>query len=117
VPPLMKISRKKIILGIPIALVSFELFFGVLLGYLIGKFIAAKETGGPSKLRPLVFKIGNYKFHLHHWLYSSGVLTSFILFNFSPPWPQFSFGLFGGLIVQGIISYSDWHKILTKHNK
>jgi Na+/glutamate symporter len=113
----MAIFKKKIFWGIPVALVSFELFFGVLLGYLIGKFIAGKETGEIGKVKSLNFKIGNYKIHLHHWLYSSGILTSFILFNFSPPWPQFSFGLFGGLIVQGIISYSDWHKILTKHSK
>ncbi|MBI2054399.1 MAG: hypothetical protein HYT36_03695 [Candidatus Staskawiczbacteria bacterium] len=110
----MQIFKKKIFLGIPVALVSFELFFGVISGYLIGKFVAGKETGKIGKIKPMVFKIGGYRIHLHHWLYSSGILTSFILFNFLPPWPQFSFGLFGGLIFQGIFSYSDWYKILHK---
>jgi len=103
----MKIFKRKIFWGIPVALISFELFSGVLFGYLIGKFIGGKETGKMGKIKLLIFRVGNYKIRFHHWLYSSGILLSFILFNFLPPWPQFSFGFFGGLVVHGVISYSD----------
>jgi hypothetical protein len=110
----MAISKKKIFLGIPVALISFELYFGVLFGYLFAKFFSGRQTGQRAKFGSLRLEIGNLRFHLHHWLYGLAVLASSAIFNFSFPWPQFSLGLLAGFIVQGIISYSDWYKIFQK---
>lgn len=110
------ISKKKALLAIPVALISVEIYFGVLLGYIAGKFLAAKETGERNRwdIKSLVFSVGSWKVHLHHWFYGLGILVSIVSFNFSPPFPQFSAGLLGGFIIQGITSYSDWYKILRR---
>lgn len=109
------VSKKKALFAVPIALISFEIYLGVLLGYLIARFFSGKKTGEQGRIKSFVFRIGNYKVHPHHWLLSgSGVLASIVFFNFSPPFPQFFFGGLAGFIAQGIFSYSDWHKILVK---
>lgn len=109
----MKISKKKILLGVPIALISLELYFGVLFGYLLGRVLSGKEAGQKGKIKSLVFNIGNQRLHLHHWLYGLGVLISAVWYSFLP-FPQFSFGFLGGLIFQGISCYPDWRQVLTK---
>ncbi|MDO8424865.1 MAG: hypothetical protein Q7S70_02920 [bacterium] len=110
------LSTKKALLAIPIALISLEIYFGVLLGYIMVKFMAAQKTGEKNRwdIKSLVFSVGEWKIHLHHWFYSLGILASIIFANFSPPFPQFSAGILGGFIIQGITSYSDWYKILKR---
>lgn len=109
----MKISKKKILLGIPIILISLELYFGVLFGYFLGKILSGKQVGQKGKLALFnVFNIGKWKLHIHHWFYGLVILVS--IFFFDLPLPQFSFGFFGGLIFQGIFCYPDWYKILIK---
>ena len=106
--PAMKISKPKFLLGIPIALMSLELFFGVFLGYLLPKLFGRKV---PSVL----FNIGGWKLHFHHWFIGFGILISSIYYNFLP-FPQFSYGFLGGLIFQGITCYPDWHKIIMRRS-
>lgn len=104
-------------MSLPIALISLEIYFGLLAGYLISKFFGGEQAGHPGNVKSIVLNLGKYKFHLHHWVYGAGILASVALFNFSLPFPQFSYGFLGGLVVHGITSYPDWHKILIKkHN-
>lgn len=111
----MRISKRKIFLGLPVALLSVEIYLGMLAGYLAGKFLAGKKVGQPPAiLKSLVFGVGSYKLHIHHWMYGSGILISSLSLNFLPPWPQFSLGILGGVILQGIITYSDWYQIIKK---
>jgi hypothetical protein len=112
----MRISKKKILLGAPVValpLVSLQAFFGAVLGYFLAKILAGKNTGEPGKIKSLSFNIGSFKVHLHHWLLSAMVLSLALYYNFLSFY-QFSFGLLGGIIFQGIYSYSDWHKILVR---
>ena len=113
----MKISKKKILLGAPavaLPLVSLQAFFGALLGYFLAKFIAGNEKKGtPGKVKSIAFNVGNYRLHLHHWLFGSIVLVPSWYYGFLP-FDKFSWGFLGGLIFHGIYSYSDWHKILTR---
>lgn len=107
-------STKKVLLTIPIALISLEIYFGVLFGYLLGKFGGGRMTGQPGRVKSIVFSVGKYRLHIHHWLCASlGAVVSVILFNFFP-FPQFSAGIVGGFIFQGIVSYSDWYRIIKK---
>jgi len=101
-----KLVKPKFFLGIPLALLSLEIYLGVILGYFLTKFF----TG---KIPSLAFNIGNWRLHFHHWLYGLGILISAIWYQFLP-FPQFSFGFLGGLVFQGISCYPDWYKILTK---
>jgi len=103
---IFKFKKPKFLLGLPIALFSLEIYLGTLLGYFSFKFFTGKV---PS----LVFNIGNYRLHFHHWLYSLVILIPALYYNFLP-FPQFSYGFLGGAIFQGIYCYQDWHKVLTR---
>jgi len=101
-----KFKKSKFLLGLPLALFSLEIYLGSLLGYFSFKFFTGKT---PS----LAFNVGNYRLHLHHWLYGLAILIPALHYNFLP-FPQLSYGFLGGAIFQGIYCYSDWHKILIK---
>ena len=105
---------KKIFLGLPLALISIQVFLGVLLGYFFGKIISGKKTGEPGKIKSIILKMGHYKLHLHHWLLSTGILILNFLAGIFLPFPKFSLSFLGGLAIQGILCYSDWHQIIKK---
>ena len=118
-PLKMRISKKKVLLGAPaivLPLLSLPTFFGAILGYLLAKLIAGKNTGESGKIKSLSFNIGSFRVHLHHWLLSAMVLVLALYYNFLSLY-QFSFGFLSGLIFHGIYSYSDWHKILTRKKR
>lgn len=103
--PLMRIFKTK--KSKFLLILNFGLFLiGVFFGYFFFDFFSGKV---PS----LVFNIGNYRFHFHHWLYSFVIMISNLRYNFLP-FPQFSFGFLSGAIFQGIYRYKDWHQIIFK---
>lgn len=112
---MMRVS-KKFLLSTPLALISLQIYFGIIFGYFFGKFLSGKKSGQSGKIKSINLHIGNYKLHLHHWLLSLGILIFNFLTSFSPPFPQFSLSFFGGLMIQGILCYPDWHKILIRRN-
>lgn len=110
----MRKLDKKFFLSIPLALISIQIFLGVLLGYFFGKIVSGKKTGEPGKIKSIILKIGSYKLHLHHWLLSTSVLVLNLLGGIFLPFPKFSLSFLGGLAIQGILCYSDWHKIIIR---
>lgn len=110
----MAISKRKIFLGLPIALISGEIYLGILAGYLIGKFLAGKKAGEKGIIKSIILPIGKYRFHLHHWLWGTGGMVAALAISFSPPFPQVSYGILAGLILQGIFAYPDWHNFIKK---
>ena len=106
------IKSKKLFLGIPLAVLFWELFFGIILGYLSACFLSGKEAGLQGKIKSLIFNIGRWRFHFHHWLYGLTILVSLFFSKLSLP--QFSFGILGGLILQGIICYPDWYRVVIR---
>lgn len=106
--------NKKIFLSLPVALISLEIYFGIVFGYFLGKFISGKKPGENGLIKSIVINFGNYKLHLHHWSLSLGILLSNFLVSFYLPFPQFSLSFLGGLMLQGIICYPDWHRILIR---
>ncbi len=111
----IKINRK-ILLGIPLAIISFEIYLGIVLGYFLGKFLSGKKTGQSGIIKSIVLNIGNYKLHIHHWLLSLGILILNLLTSLFFPFPKFSLSLLGGLMIQGIVCYPDWHKIFIRES-
>lgn len=113
----MRISKKKILLGAPatlLPLLSLQAFAAAVTGYFLAEFFAGNENKGmPPKVKSIIFNVGSYRVHLHHWLWGSLALASNLYYNFLPI-PQLSYGFLGGLIFQGIYAYSDWHKILIR---
>lgn len=105
--------NKKFLLSIPLALISLEIYLGIVLGYFFGKFFAGKYDGR-QRIRSIIFNLGNYRLHLHHWLISLVILISALFYNLFPFFSQLFFGILGGLIIQDLHLDSDWHKILIK---
>lgn len=108
------ITKKKIFVGLPLALISIELYLGVILGYFIMKYLSGKKAGQRGKFAVNIFNFGDWRIHLHHWFYCSTFLVAAAIFNFSLPFPQLSYGLLGGFIAQGIFSYPDWYKVVVR---
>jgi hypothetical protein len=94
-------------------------FSGTPMGYFTGKFFAGDSAGQPGIINSLIFNLGNWQLHLHHWLLSCLILIFALLFlrkrhSFNPAVFYFSVGILSGLALQGLFSYDDWHKILFK---
>jgi len=107
--------NKKFLLGIPLAIISLEIYLGIVLGYFFGKFLAGKYDGR-QRIKSIIFNIGNYRLHLHHWLVSSIILISALFNNFFPFFPQLFFGILGGLILQDLYLDPNWYRVLIKKN-
>lgn len=110
----MKSAKSKIILSIPLILISLQAFIGALFGYVFTRYLAGRKTGEKSLFKSLAFNLGDWRVHLHHWFVGAGIVLASILFDFYLPFPKFSYGLFGGMIFQGIVDYGDWYKILSR---
>lgn len=108
-------NKKGIGLTIALTLISLQLGLGIIFGYFTARFLAGKQTGQQGRIKSLAFQIGDYKLHLHHWLLSLGVLAFAFLFNLFHF--NFFYGFVGGWIIQGVFSYKDWKKILSKRSK
>ena len=114
---LLKFRYSKILIGVTLGLISLQLYLGVLIGYLIGKIFAGKETGQPGIVKSIKIRIGSYRLHLHHWLVGLVVLLVTFFNNIFLVNPFLFYGALGGYIIQGIVCYSDWKKILIKQRQ
>lgn len=98
-----------------------KMYSGSGFGYFTGNFVGGKEVGQPGRLPSMVFNVGEWQVHLHHWLTSFAILSFVIIyllrkhkltsFVYSP-----IFGFLIGLMIHGIFDYNDWYKILIKKN-
>lgn len=89
------------------------------MGYFTGDFFGGEEIGEAGRLGSLIFNIGDYRFHFHHWLISLVILIFIFLplvkkNKLNPFLSLFFFGFLSGLILQGIYCYSDWRQVLVK---
>jgi hypothetical protein len=84
-----------------------------LLGFLTSKYIAGESSGEQGRFRSIIIPFRKWGIHLHHWLYSLGLmgLTSAIGLYFLSP--TITYGLLGGSVFQGIYCYDDWHVVLV----
>jgi len=82
-------------------------------GFLLVKYLGSKAVGEPSKVRSYLIPLGKYKIHLHHWLLSSCVIISFVVFKGAHVLPSnLVYGFFGAIVFHGIYFYSDWYRVL-----
>jgi hypothetical protein len=110
----MKISKRNFLLAVPIAVISLEIYLGVVIGYIGALVLAGKETGTEGIVRSLKFDMGRYRVHLHHWVLGLGVIPLAVHYNFAFFSDQLVVGIMGGLAFQGIACYKDWHKVLFR---
>ena len=98
-------------------MLGYLFFLSSLTGFLASKYTAGKSLGEPGKIRSLVIPFRKWGLHLHHWLYSLCLLGLSLATGIYILTPTITYGLFGGLIFQGIYCYSDWHIILISRHK
>jgi len=94
--------------------VSLDFGISMAMGYLMGRFFAGSKTAIAGRSPSLSFKIRRYRVHIHHWLSACIALIIALHLNFYIISPTIFYGFLGGTIFQGVISYSDWYKILYK---
>ena len=99
------------------------LFAGIVLGYhaflawllsgfLIARYLGGRATGKRGVIPSVAFPLRKRKAHLHHWLICSATMSLTLLTGtWFLPWDLF-YGFFGGVVLQGIYCYDDWHRIL-----
>ena len=116
---IIEIIKERIILFIFRIFSRLETYFGLAPGYLTGNFSAGEEVGQIGRIPSIIFNLGNWQLHLHHWLISLAILIfvfSYLAKKYRIPNTLLFLGagFLTGLIFQGIFSYSDWYKILHK---
>ncbi len=102
-----KFKKAKILLTLPVALISLKLYLGAVLGYFFAKILA-------GRIDSTIFNIGNYQIHLHHWIMGVIGLAVVLLIGFSPLTRHLLCGFSGGLVFEGVANYPDWYKIIIK---
>jgi len=95
------------------------LFSGSSIGYFTAKLFSGSETGELGLIGSRIFRFGDWQLYLHHWLIALFLLVlSFLFFRkryrLNSLFCTFCFGVFIGLMIQGIFTYDDWNQILTK---
>ncbi|MCH7828803.1 hypothetical protein IH982_03030 [Patescibacteria group bacterium] len=119
-----KISRGQIMQTVPKAslgvlpmLISFELGFALFAGYFAAYFFAGQKTSEQGRIPSLVFDMGDWRVHLHHWLVFLGIFVGAAIASFFIVSPFLFYGFLGGVIVQGLLHYDDWPRIVSKQEK
>jgi hypothetical protein len=111
-------SRKKTsIVSLPVVcggiVLGYHIFLASLVsGFVVAKCLGGKATGKPGRIPSIAFSLRKHRIHLHHWLISSGTMALALLTGtWFFPWDSF-YGFLGGIALQGIYCYHDWHRIL-----
>jgi hypothetical protein len=111
------LKKKIIIILLTIAAsiwLGYLFFIGLFLGFLTTRKLAGKSAGEPGKVKSVIIPFRGWGIHLHHWLWSLGLIgfTSATGIYFLTS--SITYGVMAGVIFQGIFCYSDWHIILVK---
>jgi len=113
-----KIIKPKSLLALPVAVISFEIYLGMVIGYFLAKFydekIYGKKVGKFLTCKSIFIPLGRYKIHVHHWLYASLILAGGVIFQVSFLTSPFLIGFFSGIISHDIIYDRSWYKVIKK---
>jgi len=117
---LAKRGRVRALLIIGILPAGFTLgylfYLGCAAGFLISKFCGGAESGIQGRVRSIIIPLRTHELHLHHWLLSVVATVASAMQGFFLIAPGLFYGILGGLILQGILCYEDWHRILKRRN-
>jgi len=108
--------RKLVLLGLlPAGIGMGYLFYlGCAVGFAVCKFCGGADAGIQGRVRSIVIPLHNYEVHLHHWLLSLLAVATSALQGFFLVAPGLFYGILGGLVLQGIYCYNDWHRIVRR---
>ena len=113
--------KKKLVASLPIVVAGITLGYlfllSLLFGFLAGKYLAGKSAGERGRLRSVVIPFRRWGLHLHHWLYSLGLIGLSSITGMHFLTPAITYGLLGGLLFQGIYCYNDWYVVLISRRR
>lgn len=94
--------------------ISILFAMGIIFGYL-GTKLFHKKLVDTGKVGLIIFNLGKWKIHLHHWIL--GGLTIFFIYltNLLFSLPIICLGFLGGLIFHDIYTDKKWYKIIYKN--
>lgn len=89
-------------------------YLGCVAGFAICKVCGGAESGLQGRVRSIIIPLRTHELHLHHWLLSAVATVTSAIQGFSLIAPGLFYGVLGGLILQGILCYDDWHRIIKR---
>lgn len=89
-------------------------YLGCAVGFSVSKFCGGAESGIQGRVRSIIIPLRSHELHLHHWLLSTVATITSAIQGFSLVAPGLFYGVLGGLILQGILCYDDWHRIVKR---
>jgi len=89
-------------------------YLGCAAGFAISKFCGGAQEGIQGRVRSIIIPLRTHELHLHHWLISVVATVASAVHGFFLFAPGLFYGILGGLILQGILCYSDWHRIIKR---
>ncbi|HEA84454.1 MAG TPA: hypothetical protein ENI04_00520 [Candidatus Wildermuthbacteria bacterium] len=84
---------------LPFMLISFELGISIVFGYIAARFFAGSSSKTQGRAPSLIFPVGKYTIHMHHWLIFLGALVITLLANLLFTTPPIFYGFLVGAIV------------------
>ena len=65
-----------------------------------------------GKVKSLVFNLGEWEVHIHHWLYGVLIVFAIVWFASLSLLPNLYLGLLGGLIFHDLYTDKKWYKVI-----
>jgi hypothetical protein len=93
--------------------VSILFAVGIILGY-FGTMLFHKKLVDTGKVKLIIFNLGKWKIHLHHWIL--GILIFFFIYltNILSYLPIIFLGGLSGLIFHDLYTDKVWYKVIYK---
>jgi hypothetical protein len=83
-------------------------------GFAISHYCGGEESGSPGRVKSIIIPLRRHELHLHHWFLATLAAVGSALQGFFLVRPELFYGVLGGLVLQGIYCYKDWHRIVKR---
>lgn len=109
-------QKRLVLLGLlPAGLtLGFLFYLGCAVGFAACHFCGGTESGIQGRVRSIIIPLRSHEVHLHHWLLSLIATLTSVIQGFFLVTPALFYGVLGGLMLQGILCYNDWHRIVRR---
>jgi hypothetical protein len=83
-------------------------------GFALSHYCGGKESGRQGRVKSIIIPLWRHELHLHHWFLATVAAISSAVQGFFLVRPELFYGVLGGLVLQGIYCYKDWHRIVKR---
>ncbi len=110
------VGKKLVLLGLlPTVIALGHVFYlSCAAGFAISHYCGGEESGRAGRVKSIIIPLRRHELHLHHWFLATLAAASSAVQGFFLVRPELFYGVLGGLVLQGIYCYKDWHQIVRK---